>query len=226
MTEGAQLNDDQLHQRWVGWLDIIAGDVFRLRNSQQMWIELVEIVRANPEIPEPGHIMGWIKNMYGAYIAVGIRAQADTQSNVICLARLLRGIRSRPRVISRGRFKGHYQPEDAGFADSDFDKLAGPRREYVDPAIVGKDLDRLRAISLETKEVVTKHIVHRGEEPAEKDVTFDELHRVLEEIARLFQKYYQLLTGARYLTTVPVQQYDWKQALTVAWLPTRRPGHR
>jgi hypothetical protein len=218
------VHDEQLYQRWTGWLEVIAGDVFRLRHSQRMWSELVDIVKANQDIPEPWHVMGWIKNMYGAYLAVGIRAQADTQSNVICLARLLRGVHSRPKIVTRARYTSSYPAEDVEIANLDFDSLAGKNRQYVDPAIVKNDLDRLSSISRQTREVVTKHIVHRGEEPAAADVTFDQLHETLEAVGKLFQKYHQLLTGARYTTTVPVLPYDWKQAFTVAWLP--RPVHR
>jgi len=50
--------------KWRDWLRQIEQETFQLHLNRRLWRELVDIVRTNDTIPEPGHIMGWFASLY------------------------------------------------------------------------------------------------------------------------------------------------------------------
>jgi hypothetical protein len=87
------LSEDEIHEKWAVWVtEVISNDIFKLRVYQRMWRELVDIAHSNSDIPNPQPFLRWITELYGVFIAIGIRRQADSSSGVINLSRLLSDI--------------------------------------------------------------------------------------------------------------------------------------
>jgi hypothetical protein len=218
------LSKDDIHQKWTVWVtEVIANDIFKLRVYQRRWKELVDIAQSNPDIPDPQPFLRWITELYGVFIAIGIRRQADSSRDVINMHRLLRDIMANPTVITRDRYiKLSRGGQESSPFDSEiehaFDNWAGGRNAHVDPAVVGQDLARLRSMSAQIGHWVSKRVAHHTTDET-KIPTIGELHAAMDELGELLKRYWRFITGNTLADTTPVDSKDWKSAFLVTWAP-------
>jgi hypothetical protein len=208
--------------KWRAWLESIRVDVAHLHLNRHLWRELVAIVRANPAIPEPGHIMGWFATLYGTTQAIGIRRHADRSTQAITLGRLLKEIRDRPDVVSRERYLSFYGKVDdfqRRLAHEEYDEFAGKRRDVVAVDLVEADLRMLDENTRQIAQYATRRIAHLDARTIDEVPTYNDLDGALEELERLLKRYTLLLRCEALTSAQPTPNYNWQGALTVPWIP-------
>jgi hypothetical protein len=218
------LSEDEIHERWAFWVtEVISNDIFKLRAYQKMWKELVEIAQSNSDIPNPQPFLRWITELYGVFIAIGIRRQADSSPDVINMHRLLSEIRANPTVMTRDRYlklsRGGQKasPFDGEFERA-FDRWAGRGNPYVNPLVVRQDLDTLVSMSAQIRRWVNKRVAHHTADDTTIP-TIGDLHTAMEELGALLQRYWRFITGNTLAYSTPAIFMNWKSAFLVAWAP-------
>ena len=85
----------------------------------------------------------------------------------------------------------------------------------VTPGFVQKDIDDLKAITLQVEDLADKSIAHVDRNGFAGSVTFGDLDASIDAFDRLVCKYLKLLTGGGYATLEPRILLDWTQIFTV-----------
>jgi hypothetical protein len=212
---------DEIHARWIRWLGKpqsggIWDDIIPMLASRQIWERYMEIVQANPAIQSPANFHQWVRVNYVVAQALAIRRQVDRDKRTVSLRRLMDEIIDRPEVVSRERYLSLY--EEAGLGDigaKDWERLVGSR-DYLDPAEVEQDVADLVAASGPIRELVNKQIAHRDQQALRSDVTFNQLHTVIDMLAELYVKYVRLLSATS--TSMKVAMDAWDEIFRHPWI--------
>ncbi len=184
--------------------------------------EVGEIVEANGSLP-PSYFWEFMRDTYGTTQAVAIRRQAEANTRVITLARLISEIAGDPTRFGEQWFVEMWGWDDEQFARKTFaEKFAGNVGDHLDPSIAEGDLTRLAEIAETVKSYVDQHVAHSDQKPGETMPTFNDIDAAIDVIGDLFTKYVLLLTAAGYAQLTPVIQHNWKAIFREAWLPPRR----
>jgi hypothetical protein len=209
---------ERLREMWLDWLDKIETDVYDLHLNRERWTKLIEMGENVDPILEPWDFVRWVGGLYAIAQAVVIRRQSTTGDH-ISFGNLLRDIERHPEALTREWHIARYEPSPAPtWAADDFDKFAGTGELHVDPGIVRADHDALKAISRKIITYVDKFVAHIDATPPLLQVTYGDLHEVLDEFDRLLKRYVLLLRAAGLITTTPVDQSDWTLPFYRAWL--------
>ena len=136
-------DDGALRQRWLVWYERAHEDIVSLHSHQASWDELVAVVRRNPAIPEPNHILDFIADLYAPTIALGIRRQADRRSDVENLRRLIDDIANHPETLTREWYVAKYSEEMQSVGHTTFDRFAGVGQDATSEAVIRKDCEEL-----------------------------------------------------------------------------------
>jgi len=212
------MDDDKLFMKWDGWLEKIQADIRGLLVSQDIFLEVQKIIRANPRIHTPSLFYKWMAEVYGNNVAVGIRRQQDSDRESVTLRRLLEEIRDNPQVLSRDRYVALYKEGEAEeFGHRDFDKIAGQGRSHIDPAMVINDLEQLEQKTRNVKQYVDRRIAHMDKRAPKGLPTFGEVDECLNLFKQLLEKYLLIFRAATYVI-LPVRDYDWKQIFREPWI--------
>lgn len=214
----------EIRERWARWLDAIYDDVLTLRLYQANWVEMREVLEANPSIPQPNHVADWIYDLYGIVMAVGVRRQGDRGEDVATLGRLIDDVARHPEAMPRGFFVGRYPDflREHGTADADFDGFAQPGAACIDPDIIRRDLADLGNAVAVVKPFVNQHLAHLGENREGVTATYEDVELALLALDRLLRRYYLLVDGGGLVSTIPAKQYDFTRPLIVPWAPNDR----
>ena len=213
---------EQMLAKWRNWLRQIERETFQLHLNRRFWRELVDIVRSNGAIPEPGHIMGWFASLYSTTQAIGIRRQAERSNQSLTFARLLKQVHDHPHVMTRSEYLRYYDgadPFEQELANEEFDEFSGVGHDTLAAHLVQADLRQLDESTKPIMSYVDKRIAHLDARTVDEVPTYNDLDRALDELERVLKKYALLLRGEGLVGADPVPQYNWKDALTVPWIP-------
>ena len=99
-----------LIEKWQAWLERIDGELNALRGKCNVFNRVVEIVRANPAISQPGTFHDLIISGYGAYMCMGLRRLCEPQNKradrkIVSVRALLEEFCEHPDVLSRQRIR-------------------------------------------------------------------------------------------------------------------------
>jgi hypothetical protein len=213
----------QLRKKWHRWLRIIQTDLANLLTDNDIFKELRGIVAANEKIQSPATIHGWMTRNYAEHVAVGIRRLTDTNTNkrTISLHGLIEDIKRHPQGMTRSCYVSTYPKWmlDMGAADHDFDQFANKGDNVVSEYKLSQDMRRLKKATNAVRRFVNKWVAHCDLKRQKYKVpTFKDVDKSLEEVDKVFCKYYMLLTRVGRLTCKPVLQFDWREPLRHAWL--------
>jgi hypothetical protein len=151
-----------------------------------------------------------------------IRRQAEADTRVISLGRLIDEIGSDAGRLTRRYWVGLFGKSDAvrfGVADAGFTKQFAPGGgDHIDPAIPAADLALLTSVAQSVKVYVDQHVAHNDAKPRGSLPTFKDLDANIDLIGELFAKYGNLLTASTWTTVVPVVQHDWQAIFRQPWI--------
>lgn len=212
------MKNEEMLAKWIEWVDIIHQNIEDLLVSQHIYKAYLEIVKRNPEIQSPIDFHDWVRKNYASAVAIHIRRELDTGSDVISLKRLLMQIQKNPQVITRDWFRSLYKGSNADdFADGDFEEVAG-KGETFDSAIAKQDIEKLEQLGKYIEDYATLRIAHSSKKPLTKDPTYDDLDAFIKEYENIVKKYILLFTASGYTSLTPTWQYDWEEIFTKPWI--------
>jgi hypothetical protein len=222
---------DSRIEKWRRWMeDTILPDIHAMYLQRAAYRRVHEIVLANEGLPRDSYFWEYLEETYAPTQATAVRRQAESNSRVKSLGRLLQEVGTNAEHLTRAFFIGMWvDPEDrdeirrAGItqiAGSTVDeKFAGEVDEHLDPTIPEADLAALTATAASVKAFVDERIAHSDRRPTSPLPTFDELDAAVDRIGDLVIKYYLLLTASGLMQLEPVIQNDWEAVFRQPWIP-------
>jgi hypothetical protein len=210
---------DARYERWVGQLERIVQEVYRINHYRFLYRGLAEITQV-ANLP-PSAIFDALGIWYATTQSASVRRQLDRRRGVVSLYRLLSEIANHPEVMTRDRHLALWKDEaDSREAQSNFDRFAGSReRDQVDVRQVREDMARLRAIGRTVEHYVDEAVAHNADETTDEAPTYADLNAAIDAIGEIVKKYASLLKAEILWVLEPVIQGDWKAPFRKPWIP-------
>ena len=190
-----------------------------------MFQRVGKIIRANGNLP-PSYYWDFMRDTYGATVAMAVRRQAESSDRVISLGRLIAEIEADPSRITRKVFLEIWPEDDHQFGGNQFDTMfAGSAGTHVDPTIPRADLRALESSARSVKRWADQYVAHVDAKPSKTSgPTFNDIDKAVDQIGDLFGRYSVLLHAADYVSLVPEIQHDWTAIFKEPWMrpPPRR----
>ena len=206
----------------------MSEDISHLLGRREMFWELQEITKENPNILKHGAFFDWMCTNYVAAVAMNVRAFIDHRNDVQSLWRVLFEILKNPGVISRrahcALYRGTSAGRDLDMGNRTFNNVVGKGRNALRQGQIKKDLHLLEDSCERVQKFVNKRIAHRTPESELRRLPiFNELDDAMNTIDQLFCKYNLLLTASGMSSAFSTRQYNWKEALYEPWI---KPGSK
>ena len=184
--------------QWTKWSEKISSALDHRLLSKELFLQVQKIIKSNSTLP-PSYFYAWFQNAYIADMAIGMRRLIDADHRSVSLRQLISDIERYPMILTRNVYVAKYdkRPFMQRVANSVFDRYAGKKRNCISPIQVRKDLKQLNRKTKKFYRFVTLRIAHSDKKRAPQ-VTFDDMHRSLEEIRLLVDKYLLLIRGTHY----------------------------
>jgi hypothetical protein len=205
---GCVVADDRL-TKWTRWIDDVTEDLYDLWYDEVRWRQLHEVANDNAGIPNAEDFLVWIDNLYLQAVALGVRRQSEVRNDSISLGRLLDEVAKYPATMQTAPWypaivAGSVLPADVGHAE-----LA---------IAASEDASRLGEAATSVVRFVNKSVAHRARGKARVGVQLDPsaVNGAMTLLRTILARYTFALKGIISLSG-PLPDYDWLQALTVAW---------
>ncbi len=215
---------DSKIEMWTRWIEgTIRSEVLTMHHHQAVYRRVAEIVNTRePKLPD-SLFFDYLRDTYATSQAVAIRRQAEQNSCVVSLGRLLGEIKAGPERFTLQRFVGAWPPEDQRRGHEKFSgHFAGEVGDNLDPKIVAHDIALLEAKAKKVVKHVNQYVAHADKKPVAELATFEELNMAIETVGDLFRKYALLLTVNSDAVLVPELQYHWEAIFELPWLVTEK----
>ncbi len=215
--------------KWRERLEKIGKDLGWLLLSHEIFSEVQNIFRNNPNIRSPRLFYWWIADNYSAQVSIGVSrlSKRPKMKEEITLYGLIDDISKNSCKIDREYYVSEYLKDtyERGIADKlyiddekelaniDFDKF----QKHISKA--NSDLQRLKKATKLVNDFRDKYIAHCDEDqegynvPAYKDVA-----QALQRIDKIYCKYRSLITGNASNTSKILDRRDWKESLRHPWI--------
>jgi hypothetical protein len=219
------MNTDPNWTEWAEWLGKdgepgpISKEVFGMLAARQMWESFQDIVSNAPRDARKHRVFhSWFNASYLQAQGLAVRRQADADSSVVSLGRLLVRVAKSPGVLSRERYLSERSPDDQGLGNEFFDKLVGLGADALDASVPRADFKRLQGETAKVRKWVDKEVAHYDRKAGVfgQGLTFDDIHRSIDVIFETYNRYCQLILGTTVLGAVVLQ--PWEANFKVAWL--------
>jgi hypothetical protein len=215
---------DRRIEKWKRWLSVIRGDIQQLLVNREIFWDLQELVKNNPNLNKPSAFYQYLGDTYVSYIVIGIRRQAEEskpwqKNSSVSFLRLLGEIAGAPSLVSRSYFRELYKGTAVeALAEQAFDRFCGPGQIHIRAEMVRQDSERLKLAASTIKKFADKCVAHRDARPPSLIPKFAELDECLDSLDELYCKYHQMLHGEVYDSLLPEYLYDWKEVFEVPWI--------
>lgn len=216
---------DSTLETWERWLDLLYQHIVELHHDRVIWKELVELVEANRDIPDPWFFLDWVGRLWATTTVVGIRRLDDKDKNSISLVRLIDDIGKHPEVLSRQHYRSMYEatyPGDEWMqrrADEEFDEYVGAGLDVIQTEMTARDLADVRSAAATIRRHVNKYVAHTDERAGPPTATYADLDAALDGVTAIYRRYSLLIKGSAPADMAPTMQFDWKQPFLIAWRP-------
>lgn len=222
---------DVRRKRATDWLEAIYKDVQDIVVDNYVFWEVQEMVKANNRLAKtPTIFKQWMASGFIQSAALSVRRQADKSDDCESLHRFLLEIKRWPGIVSRQSVQDLYLRSNvdptfaAELANSDYDRLIGPKLMEPKPESAQKEIDELLAKTGGIRHYVNRRVAHYDTRGIQQPLpTFNDLGECLALFERLIKKYKTLLMGAGLTTLLPTFQYDWKAVFYFPWLDRLSP---
>jgi hypothetical protein len=224
---------DDRFNKWNKWINLILSEIRGLSIDRNIFWEVQDIIKNNPNIQKPSKFYNFLRNIYAASALMGIRRQLKIDKDSISFARLLQEISDTPKILSRTRFFAYYKGSTIEkiairmgstveeFASRDFDKFAGKKKNYVDPELIKLDFEELKSKAQKCEKYADRRVAHFDKKVISNIPTFVDLDNCIDYLEILMKKYYFLFRASSLTSILPISQnkYDWKTIFKKAWIP-------
>lgn len=180
---------------------------------REVFRELARAAAARPELGR-SYLWSYLRGTYAASQAAGIRRQAHHDRRPGTLARLLVEIEAEPGRVTRAFYLSHFAPGERAQAERRFDQqLAGIEGSHVAPALLLRDRRVLAQVASNVEQELARDAEDEDASPP-LDLDFP-----IDTVARLFDRYSEILTGVSAgVPSVRELEPDWPAVLRAPWL--------
>lgn len=207
------------YSKWNRWMDIIYVEITELVIHQDIFWQVQDLIKNNPKLQRPSAFYKFMGRTYSAFALMSIRRQVKVNDDSISFARLLSEICDNPKELSRERYVALYKGAFAlERANKDFNKFSKPGCEHIDPVLVKRDLDKLRAQAKKCETFADKTVAHLDKSKPKQIPVFKDLDNSIELLCALLKKYWLLFRAESLLSILPTYQYDWKAVFREPWI--------
>jgi hypothetical protein len=206
------------------WMPRLIHELTDTFYSRQIFLEFMDVVRANATTLAPPTYVGWVRNNYLNAQAIALRRIVDKDRRSASLMRLLELLKSHPETLNLRALQAQFASKrlPSRWADTTWRKVVGVPNELNQATLV-KDIGRLDDAFARVRRLVNKRIAHTGARGAIRRLPqFKDVDHAMALANRMLTKYNTLLTGDGLASVNATPQYDWRDVLATAWLPTDR----
>lgn len=210
------------------FLDRINSEVIAIFHHLDLFKKLNEIIRKNVRLMQmDATLLTWMRESFTVDLIMGIGRICDTDKRTQSLVRFLGELKNRPELLTRDAYIQLYRGEDAlmlGFANRDFDGLAGSGNQSLAPEKIDIDLKRLIGDSpcKKIRDFRDQYVAHSDAAKDNPSPTYDDLFAAFEVIKEVVKKYNLLLRATSMVSLTPAIQGNWEEVLTIPWLEKSR----
>jgi hypothetical protein len=220
------LTADERCEQWVRIVNRIREEHIGLGWTHYVFRLLREIFNSNERLRETGgYVLSFVAEMYVTHTLMVLRRDMDRQGGTENLLNLLYDMKRHARIINRSRVVRMWSPDDASYAEADFERWSpvssesGRDYDHINPEAVQSDIDSLDRRVARVREYAERTRAHRT--PAldsEVSVTYDEMHTAIRQIRNVINRYYTLLTASTMGQWEPVPQFSVLTPFLSPWL--------
>jgi hypothetical protein len=214
-------------EQLLNHLKIVDDEISSLHWDHYVYKRTVEVITANPRVNRPNWFFDWMFGAHAHSACATIRRllDEDNWNRPVSLARIVLDVMRHPDIITRAEFVRDYPEfmQRTGYADRDFDTLAGAGNAAVAPGILGGWLTDAKMKCQRIREYVDKRVAHRDPKPPTSVPKWGDLDAGIEAIGDLFRKVNLLLTRAGRPELTPLPRGDWEWVFEEPWIPP--PAH-
>lgn len=203
---------------WLALLRRIDDEVTTLARYRETWRVVNDLAQTSSAINEQPYFVGWIAELYGSALALGVRKMVDDDPRAASLFMLLEKIAQRPQKLTRawycsGVYEGLVEMMDLGFTRDADPKGIG----HIDPDVLHDDQKRLQDAASRVTHYVNQHVAHAQAKQNAPIPTFSDLNSAIDVLNDIFVKYTRLLTRGERVEIAPVFQFPWPRIFERAW---------
>ncbi|MGE0815972.1 MAG: hypothetical protein AB7O28_06140 [Vicinamibacterales bacterium] len=220
------LSPDDIFERWKERFERVQLELTHLFEMRRKFRDIEAMFTENARLNATGsQAWDWLLTLWGRDAVMAIRRELDDDTNVISLGTLLDEMAERPDVVTRRRYLAFIPADKLWLVeanDREFTRrgvirpTADPLDDYLDPAVVRADREGLESAAEPVLEYANQMVAHRT--PAKSlAVRVKDIHRALDAMEPVLQKYFVLMEGRSLVQLEPANLGDdWKDVFTFA----------
>ncbi len=202
--------------QWQEEIEKITEEVEDLLSSKQDAEEFEAIIKANSFVQQHiGSFWEHYKLNYVYFIVSKIWHQIDEDSRSLSLINLLNDLLNNHKMITK---QWWVSTAPDALSSMTFEMKFG-KGDELDPNIIREDIQKLKDVTKEIKELRHKNIGHKDKSGKfASSISYAKIKDAIHEIERIVINYQLLLTQSGYTSLTPIPQYDWQEAFTKPWI--------
>ncbi len=216
-------------RRWCEDIETIGDALTQLQLSRQVYTELGKVIAKNSRLQAGNTLLERIFRWYVDHTLMAIRRDVDRRRDVVSLNKLLDNIRQNSseltvdkfRLLHTGRQERPTEELFSQWIDDMYSSLSDISGTRLDRAKVQSDIDALAVATDRLETMASESVAHRKRmtsKTSQPDPLYmKDVHSAVDIVERITQKYMAFLTGASFLTFMPVDQTDWPSIFTFPW---------
>ena len=213
-----QKERENLRRKWRRRLRKTEQYLSVLLTTHRVFEKVHSIAVSNNQIRSPKLFYNLLRNNYLISITIGISRLGDPDKRSISLYNLIEDIKKHPKAITREYFVSGYRRQDRELADSDFNRFANKKNNFLSIRKLHRDLTGLKRALHIVRNFRNKWIAHLDiKRRSYKRPTYNDIAKALKAVDDLWSNYNLLLNRVE-RSSEPVLQYDWKEPLRHIWI--------
>jgi hypothetical protein len=211
-------------KQWSEWIEFIETAVTELCVGREVYKEMLDMYRRNPDIQKPSLFYSWMRGLFVTWSVALVGRLVDNTRGTRSFVRLLRNIQKSSHRPSRAHHVGLYisamtnfpDAEAAQIANREFDRLVGTE-DMLPKKQVETDITTLLEATKPIMNFRHERVAHLDANPSEQLPTYEHLDAAIVALVELLRKYSLRIKGlsADPFATV---QYDWLAIFRVPWI--------
>jgi AbiU2 len=220
---------DDCFREWSEWVLLIERALRELCLGREVYKQILEMHRQNPEIQKPSVFYSWIRALFVTWSVAFIGRLVDDKRGTRSFVRFLRSIQKSSHYVSREHHIALYlttmvnssDEEAARIASREFDRLVGCGKEFLPKEQVEADITAMIQVAKPITTFRHERVAHFDEKPSEQLPSYEHFDRTIFVLVELVRKYAILIKGVS-TDPFPTIQYDWLAIFRVPWITAQR----
>lgn len=224
-----KLSDGKVWTRWKERMKRVRHELHYVYSTRRKFNDVTSLFQNNEKLKSiGGEVYDWMFRMWARDIVIAIRRELDSDTNTVCLGRLLDEMAQRSKVITRARYLGDIPEDDFKYRMlwQTFDGFGivrqsdtAPLTDSLDPAGIAADRQRLVRVAKSVLAYANQLVAHRSE-TEHVPVTLGDVNRTVDAIEEIFIKYYAIIVGPSLMGLEPSLIGNWMAPFEIPWLVT------